>query len=59
MILTFVPAGEAEQFFRDPFEAAPDRYTPPPPLTDAFIQNLLATAERYDLEFLPRLAGGA
>jgi len=58
MILTFVPAGEAEQFFRDAFEAAPDRHAPPPPLTDAFIQNLLETAERYDIEFLPPPEGG-
>jgi quercetin dioxygenase-like cupin family protein len=53
MILTFVPAGEAEQFFREAFEEAPGRNAPPPPITDAFIQNLLATAERYDIEFLP------
>ena len=53
MILTFVPAGEAEQFFREAFEEATDRHAPPPPISDAFIQNLLETAERYDIEFLP------
>ncbi len=58
MILTFVPAGEAEQFFREAFEQATDRHAPPPPITDAFIQRLLAAAERHDVEFLPPPEGG-
>ena len=53
MILTFVPAGDIEQFFRSAFEQATDRHASPPPITDAFIQNLLETAKRFDLEFLP------
>ena len=53
MILTFVPAGDIEQFFRSAFPPATDRHTSPPPITDAFIQNLLETADRYDIEFLP------
>ena len=57
MILTFVPAGEAEQFFREAFEETTDRHAPPPPITDAFIQHLLETAERYDIEFLPPEGG--
>ena len=58
MILTFVPSGEAEQFFREAFEQATDRHAPPPPITDAFIQHMLETAERYDIEFLPPPEGG-
>ncbi len=53
MILTFVPAGEAEQFFREAFEQATDRHAPPPPITDAFIQRLLEAADRHDIEILP------
>ena len=53
MILTFVPAGDIEQFFRSAFGQATDRHAPPPPITDAFIQHLLETAQRYDIEFLP------
>jgi quercetin dioxygenase-like cupin family protein len=53
MIFTFVPAGDIQQFFEDAFEHATDRHAPPPPITDAFIQHLLETAERYDIEFLP------
>ena len=53
MILTFVPAGDVVQFFREAFEQTTDRHAPPPPITDAFIQRLLETAERYDIEFLP------
>ncbi len=58
MILTFVPAGEAEQFFREAFQPATDRHSPPPSITDAFIQHMLETAERYDIEFLPPPGGG-
>ena len=53
LILTFVPAADAEQFFREAFEQTTDRHAPPPPLDDAFIQRLLAAAERHDIEFLP------
>ena len=53
IVLTFVPAGDAEQFFREAFEETTDRHAPPPPLDDAFIQNMLAAAERHDIEFLP------
>ena len=53
MILTFVPAGDVEQFFREAFEQTTDRNAPPLPLDDAFIQRLLEAAERHDVEFLP------
>ena len=53
MIITFVPAGDIEQFFRESFEEAADRHAPTPPLTDAFIQRLLEAAERHDVEILP------
>ena len=46
MIITFVPVGDIEQFFREAFEQTTDRHAPPPPITDAFIQRLLETAER-------------
>ena len=58
MILTFVPAGEAEQFFREAFEPATDRHAPPPRITNAFIQHMLETAQRFDIEFLPPPEGG-
>ena len=53
IIVTFVPAGDIEQFFRESFEQAADRHAPTPPLTDAFIQRLLEAAERHDVEILP------
>ena len=53
MIFTFVPAGDIEQFFREVFEQSTDRTAPPPELDDAFIQRMLAAAERHDIEFLP------
>jgi len=53
VILTFVPAGDIQQFFEEAFERATDRQASPPPITDAFIQRLLTTAKRYDIEFLP------
>jgi len=53
VILTFVPAGDIEQFLRSAFGHATDRQAPPPPITDAFIELLLETAQRYDVEFLP------
>lgn len=53
MILTFVPAGDVEQFFREAFEQTTDRHATPPPIDDAFIQRLLEAAERHDVEFLP------
>ena len=54
MILTFVPAGDIEQYFRSAFAQATYRDAPPPPVTDEFIQNLFETAQGYDVEFLPR-----
>jgi len=59
IVSTFVPAGDIEQFFRSAFGEATGRHAPPPPITDAFIQNLLQTAKRYDIEFLPPPEGGA
>ena len=53
LIITFVPAGDIEQFFREVFEQTTDRSAPPQPLDDAFIQRRMAAAERYDLEILP------
>ena len=53
MILTFVPALEVEQFFRESFEETTDRHAPPPPLDDAMIQRLMQAGARHDVEFLP------
>ena len=53
MILTFVPAGDVEHFFREAFEQTTDRNAPPPPLDDAFIQRMLQAAGRHDIEVLP------
>ena len=53
MILTFVPAGDVEQFFREAFEQTTDLNAPPLPLDDAFIQRLMEAAARHDVEFLP------
>ena len=58
IVLTFVPAGDAEQFFREAFEQTTDRSAPTQPLDDAFIQRLLQAAERHDIEFLPPPEGG-
>jgi len=53
MIVTFVPAGDIEEFFRESFKETTDRHAPTEPLTDAFIQRLLEAAERHDIEILP------
>ena len=53
MVLTFVPAGDIEEFFRESFKETTDRHAPTEPLTDAFIQRLLEAAERHDIEILP------
>ena len=52
MVLTFVPSGDIEQFFREAFEHTTDRCASPQPLDDAFIQRMLAAAERHDIEIL-------
>ncbi len=57
MIITFVPTGDIEQFFREAFEQTTDRSAPPQPLDDAFIQRMLAAAERHDIEILPPQQG--
>ena len=53
LIATFVPAGKAEQFFREAMEETTDRNATPPSLDDAMIQRLLAAAERNGVEILP------
>ena len=53
LVITFVPAGDIEQFFREVFEQLTDRSASLPPLDDAFIQRMLAATERYDVEVLP------
>jgi mannose-6-phosphate isomerase-like protein (cupin superfamily) len=53
IIVTFVPAGDIEDFFREAFEETTDRHATPPPLDDALIQRLLKAAEHHDIEILP------
>jgi mannose-6-phosphate isomerase-like protein (cupin superfamily) len=53
MVFTFVPAGDIEEFFRESFKETTDRHAPLEPLTDAFIQRMLASATRHDIEILP------
>ena len=57
MIFTFVPAGDIEEFFRESFKETTDRDAPLEPLTDAFIQRMLESANRHDIEILPPPAG--
>ncbi len=53
MVFTFVPAGDIEEFFRESFKETTDRHAPLEPLTDAFIQRMLESANRHDIEILP------
>ena len=53
IIATFVPAGKAEQFFREALEETTDRHATPPSLDEAMIQRMIAAAERNGVEILP------
>ena len=53
MVFTFVPAGDIEEFFRESFKETTDRNAPLEALTDEFIQRMLASANRHDIEILP------
>ncbi len=53
IIATFVPAGNAERFFREALEETKDRNATPPQLDDAMIQRMMAAAERNGVELLP------
>lgn len=53
MVFTFVPAGDIEEFFRESFKETKDRNPPLEPLTDAFIQRMIESANRHDIEILP------
>ena len=53
MVFTFVPAGDIEEFVRESFKETTDRDAPLEPLTDAFIQRMLDSANRHDIEILP------
>ena len=53
IIATFVPAGKAEQFFREALEETTDRHATPPALDEAMIQRMMAAAERNGIEILP------
>ena len=53
IVATFVPAGNAERFFREAMAETTDRNATPPTLDDAMIQRFLAAAERNGVEFLP------
>jgi quercetin dioxygenase-like cupin family protein len=53
MVFTFVPAGDIEESFRESFKETTDRHAPLEPLTDAFIQRMLESASRHDIEILP------
>ena len=59
MLFTFVPAGDIEEFFRESFKETTDRHPPLEPLTDAFIQRMLESAARHDIEILPPPEGPA
>jgi len=52
-VATFVPAGNAEQFFREAMDETTDRNATPPSLDDAMIQRMIAAAERNGVEILP------
>ena len=52
LVATFVPAGDMEAYFREAYEEATDRQAPAPPLDEAMIQRLKATAARHDVEIL-------
>jgi mannose-6-phosphate isomerase-like protein (cupin superfamily) len=53
MIFTFVPAGDIEEFFRESFKETTDRNPPLEALTDEFIQRMIESANRHDIEILP------
>lgn len=53
LIATFVPAGNAEKFFREAMDETTDRNATPPSLDDAMIQRMMAAAERNGVEILP------
>ena len=53
MVATFVPAGNAERFFREAMDETTDRNATPPSLDDAMIQRMIAAAERNGVEILP------
>ena len=51
-LLVVSPAG-LEKFFEEVFYPVEDRSAERPPMTDAFVNQLLATAPKFGLEFLP------
>ena len=53
LVATFVPAVNAEQFFRDAMKETQDRNATPPQLDDAMIQRMIAAAESNGVEILP------
>ena len=53
LVATFVPAGNAEKFFREAMEETQDRNATPPQLDDAMIRRMIAAAERNGVEILP------
>ncbi len=52
MVVTFVPAG-FEKYFEEVFPLATDRTAAPPPVTDEFIQRMIAAAPKHRCEILP------
>lgn len=52
MITTFVPAG-FEKYFEEVCEVAVDRTAAPPPVTEEFIQKMIAAAPKHGCEILP------
>ena len=53
IVATFLPAGNAERFFREAMDETTDRNAAPPTLDDAMIQRMIAAAERNGVEILP------
>ncbi len=53
IVATFVPAGNAEKFFREAMDETTDRNATPPSLDDAMIQRMMAAAEHNGVEILP------
>src|SRR5262249_37343377 len=51
-LMVVTPAG-LEKFFEEVFYRAEDRSAELPPMTEAFLARVIATAPRFGLEFLP------
>jgi len=53
LLATYVPAGNAEKFYREAMDETTNRNATPPSADGAMIQRMMAAAERNGFEFLP------